>query len=462
MKKALSVLLAVVMLSSLICTASAAAFSDADKISMLDTEAVEILSDLSVITGFPDGTFRPEETLTRAQAAKILCCLLLGTKEADALKAGGPTFYDVPASHWANKFVEYCASKKIVSGVGGGKFAPDSKLTDLAFGKMLLVAIGAEAATLTGADWQRNTYSQLAAKHLDYGVTLKGDELTRQDACRLSLNAIFDGEKDSPEEMLAYKTFKIVRKQRGYDMDLYSRPVMHYLSQFENAYWQGREKLVTASPIRLHPNGPITGDAFVKLLGLKKLSKSDMTVFRSGVGWTSGKVPDVFQEGNNELYFRSDNGIRLTFFYNARKNDYTICHEAVYSGKITAVTEPVLNADGSVKTPGSVTYGDFGTCKSNDYTAADVGKFGVFRGMSSGGWTNISRAIESVAPTYVTGKLEASEKGVSVTVDGKTYPYPYPELVVFSAEKYLEEGGKLGDTVNLVLDPFGCCCALWK
>ena len=29
-------------------------------------------------------------------------------------------------------------------------------------------------------------------------------------------------------------------------------------------------------------------------------------------------------------------------------------------------------------------------------------------------------------------------------------------------EKYLEAGGKIGDTVNLVLDSYGCCYAIWK
>ena len=462
MKKALAFLLTILMTVSALGVFAAAEFSDADKISVFDTEAVEILSDLKVVTGFPDGSFKPEETLTRAQAAKILCTLLLGTKKADALSASGSTFSDVPASHWANKFVEYCASKKVVSGVGGGKFNPDGKLTDLAFGKMLLVAIGADVGPLTGAEWQKNTYSQLAAKHLDYGVNLKGSDLTRQDACRLALNAMFVGEEDDPGEMLAYKSFKIVRKYRGYNYDLFARPIVRYLSQFENAHWPGTEKILTSSPDRVYANGPITGDAFVKLLGVKELKKSQMGVFRASVFWTSGKVPDIFKEGNQEIYFRSDNGIRLEFFYNHKKDEYTILHVPTFANKITAVTEPVKNADGSVKTPGSVTFDPCGTIPSNDYTAADVGKYGLFRGVSSNGWVNASKAVESVAPTYVTGKLEANEKGVSVTVDGKTYPYPYVELAAVTAEKYLEAGGKIGDTVNLVLDSYGCCYAIWK
>ena len=133
MKKLLAVILAAVLLLGVIPFAGAA-FTDAEIIDMRDTEAVEILSSLKVVSGFPDGSFKPEDTLTRAQAAKILCCCALGVEAADALAGGGSTFSDVPAAHWANKFVEYCASKNIVASVGSGKFDPDGKLSAPAFG----------------------------------------------------------------------------------------------------------------------------------------------------------------------------------------------------------------------------------------------------------------------------------------------------------------------------------------
>ena len=183
MKKLIALLLSAVMLLSAIPMVGAASFKDSADITILNSEAVEVMSDLKVVTGFPEGTFKPNDTLTRAQAAKILCCVALGVSKADALAAGGSTFTDVPASHWANKFVEYCASKGIVSGVGNGKFNPNGKLTGTAFGKMLLVALGADGSAFSGAGWDKAVQEKLAEKKLNLGVTVSGDEITRQDAC---------------------------------------------------------------------------------------------------------------------------------------------------------------------------------------------------------------------------------------------------------------------------------------
>lgn len=48
-------------------------FSDADKISDYSAESIGILNGMTIINGFEDGSFRPEASLTRAEAAKILC-----------------------------------------------------------------------------------------------------------------------------------------------------------------------------------------------------------------------------------------------------------------------------------------------------------------------------------------------------------------------------------------------------
>lgn len=463
MKRLFSFVLAVVMLAALVVPASAG-FSDAAEISILDTEAVEVLSDLKVITGFPDGSFKPAETLTRAQAAKILCCIELGTEEADALSATGSTFSDVPATHWANKFVEYCASKGIVAGVGSGKFNPDGKLTGYAFGKMLLVALGVDGSTLTGDGWDAKTMRQLTNKHLDYGVTVDGNELDRQSACRMALNALFDGEASSFEKTLAYRVFKVMREQKGNNEDFYYRPVYLYISEDADLYWDNTELQITSSPVRIHPNGPITGDAFVKLLGVTDLSLQNLIAYRSNIKWDSknSNVKDVWHVGNTENYFRSENGVRLEFYYNPQKSLYTVLHIPTWAGKIIEVTEPVKAADGSVEVDGSVTFEEYGACPSNDYTQADVGKYGLFNGSSTKSWTKVSKATEGVAATYVTGKLEACETDKSVTIDGTVYPYPYTAMVARSADKYLEEGGAIGDTVTIVLDSYGFCYAVWK
>lgn len=51
-------------------------FADAGEVSEYAKTAVAYLSSLSAVNGFEDGTFRPQETCTRAQAAKILRCVI--------------------------------------------------------------------------------------------------------------------------------------------------------------------------------------------------------------------------------------------------------------------------------------------------------------------------------------------------------------------------------------------------
>ena len=152
MKRIVSLLLVLVLLLS--ARPFAGAFSDDASIDDGFKKAVAAMSEKKIIGGFTDGSFKPSETLTRAQAAKILCVMLEGADKANALTNKDTGFADVPASHWAARFVAYCAEKGIVAGVGNGSFNPDGTLTATAFSKMLLVAFGhAKAGELTGGEW---------------------------------------------------------------------------------------------------------------------------------------------------------------------------------------------------------------------------------------------------------------------------------------------------------------------
>ena len=115
LKKALCVVLCLVMMAGLCVIGTSAAFTDADKINY--KEAVDVLSGIGVINGMGDGTFAPQGTLTRAQACKIIVYLL---KEED-LK-GTCNFADCKG-HWAANEIAICEAKGIVAGYGNGNFA---------------------------------------------------------------------------------------------------------------------------------------------------------------------------------------------------------------------------------------------------------------------------------------------------------------------------------------------------
>ena len=189
MKKLLALVLALVMSMSLVTISNAAYADDAD----VDySEAVEVLSTVGVFAGGDGNKFNPKDELTREQAAKIIAYLDLGEKTAEGL-VGGNTFTDVPASRWSAGYIAYCAQSGYVSGIGGGKFDPQGKLTGLQFAKMLLCALGYDATkeTLEGADWAINTAKLASTNDLFDKISKKGTEvLTREEAAQLALNAL--------------------------------------------------------------------------------------------------------------------------------------------------------------------------------------------------------------------------------------------------------------------------------
>ena len=190
MKKLLALVLALVMTMSLV-TISNAAFKDESDISY--KEAVDVMTAVGVLKGYTDGNFGAKDTLTRAQAAKIIAYLDLGEATAEAFIGTGSYFTDVPASHWAAGYIEYCAQAGYVAGVGDKKFAPDEKVTGYQFAKMLLCVLGynAKYENMNGADWQINTAKLAADNDLFKGIEVKGSvAYNREQAAQMGLNAL--------------------------------------------------------------------------------------------------------------------------------------------------------------------------------------------------------------------------------------------------------------------------------
>ena len=164
-----------------------AAFDDTEKIADERRQAVAIMSEKSVIAGFPDGTFKPNEPLTRAQAAKIVCVMYEGADKADALTKTDTGFSDVPSTHWAAKYIAWCVEKRIVAGVGDGKFNPDGILSGAAFAKMLVIAFTrTDAQTLEGENWVVETQRALLPEIPKDEAKVKDEPITREDACYLA------------------------------------------------------------------------------------------------------------------------------------------------------------------------------------------------------------------------------------------------------------------------------------
>ena len=183
------------MMLSVMVVGAGAAFSDQSKIK--NTEAVDACTALNIIGGYPDGSFKPEGNITRAEVTKMICVALNGGKNPAVSTNTTPTFSDVrnnANAAWAEGYIESCAAQGIVSGVGGGKFAPNGNVTGVQLAKMLLVSLGykSENEGFTGNAWATNVNVRAAQKGLYEGLEAMDTNaaITRDNAAQMVWNAL--------------------------------------------------------------------------------------------------------------------------------------------------------------------------------------------------------------------------------------------------------------------------------
>ena len=83
---------------------------------------VAYIENHGIISGYPDGTFRPEKHLTRAEFLKIVS--VFGELDTTAMNK----FSDVPGDHWAIGYINNAAAKGWIGGYEDGTFKPDENL----------------------------------------------------------------------------------------------------------------------------------------------------------------------------------------------------------------------------------------------------------------------------------------------------------------------------------------------
>ena len=168
-----------------------AAFTDQADIKV-ENEVVDTLIELGVINGYTDGSFKPNDTVTRAEMAKMIYVLRTGNSDASAYNNDKTTFTDIKG-HWARGYVKYCQSLGIIAGQSATTFAPDQTVTAQEAAKMLLVTLGydAQKAGLVGINWASRTNALADENGLLEDVTTSfTGPCPRQYAAQLIYNAI--------------------------------------------------------------------------------------------------------------------------------------------------------------------------------------------------------------------------------------------------------------------------------
>ncbi|MEI8230873.1 MAG: S-layer homology domain-containing protein [Candidatus Peregrinibacteria bacterium] len=113
-------------------TADTSSFSDIDSSSLL-AQAIQGLNSRHVFQGFPDGTFRPDQPVTRAEAAKLLLTTRFSSLTTQQQK---PSFSDVAPEDWFAPYIAMATEKAIILGYPDGTFRPMEPVRTAEFLKM--------------------------------------------------------------------------------------------------------------------------------------------------------------------------------------------------------------------------------------------------------------------------------------------------------------------------------------
>ncbi len=177
-KKILSLVLAMAMMLSVMVVGAGAAFSDEDEFSAEYVTAAEALTNLGVLWGYEDGSFQPQDTITRAETAALIYRMATGDvtdAQKDIYTKMTNGFSDVPNGKWFAGYVNFCANAQYILGMGDGTFAPQANVTGYQTLAMILRAAGFDKdGEFAGADWEVKTAS--FAEKLGVLDNVKGSE----------------------------------------------------------------------------------------------------------------------------------------------------------------------------------------------------------------------------------------------------------------------------------------------
>ena len=502
MKKFLSLVLALVMTMSLVTvSAGAKDFTDSSKINY--AEAVDVLSEAKVIDGYADGAFNPSNTLTRGAAAKIICNLILGPTAASALVADAAPYKDVAANHPFAGYIAYCQKTGIISGYADGTFKPANSLTGYAFMKMLLGALGYDAANegYTGANWSINVAKQAISIGLNDG--LKGEfngvkAVNREEACLYAFNTLNATMVEYTNQTIVIANGTVKTDKVAKDMENNARTETikdDNKMQFAEKYFTNLEKEPTSDDFGRPANkwtykntdigtyvdytlmvaeytDGVSGKDVYNKIGKTAMDKYDLTATIDGNDAAKTILADV-NKNNKDDMAGTDTGVLTQVFVDddnkaaaiVEINTYLGIADSDYSEKKDEAkftvwglskegktyTKVAFNKDGTLKTTSdSASF----TVSGEDFNVSKVEEDDAYLFTVAAGEVQTFVPAEAVKDTEIT----SFKKGSNVTAGGTKYSFNAAAYYDAEVLKDYTDGTvtNLKDTTyNIYLDTYG-------
>ena len=121
--------------------------------------AINYAASAGIVSGNPDGTFRPDDTINRAAFTKMI----VGAAHIDEASCSAQFFRDVPADAWFAPYVQAARCAGIVNGYPDGTFRPSQNVTFVEAAKMIILAF--HVTVSDGSVWYEGFVQQLSDQH---------------------------------------------------------------------------------------------------------------------------------------------------------------------------------------------------------------------------------------------------------------------------------------------------------
>lgn len=412
-------------------------------------KALSLCSALGIITGYEDGSVKPETTVTRAEMAAIVLRVL--HTETVAYRN---LYTDVDASHWAADTIEAATEKKIVDGMGDGTFVPDGDVLTEQVLKMLVCAMNYNDDAEANGGWPTG-YTRVAQQNLKLTKSVNsmlGSAAKRGEVIKMVYNALIGPYKElsgndkngnptyTSEHTLAYAMYDIVEgvgivtatSKKAISGNTTSEGQIKIEGEIYDSTVANVDEFVGKKVTFYYTHNDRTDDNVIAMYS--DSSKTETVVIDAkdidsitGIAATSenGQIKTLDKKTNkNKNTYKTAAGLQV--LYNG-----TVITPDIYSAAM--VNEPrfknyVLNGDKVVEN-GTKEYIDFITPENGTITLIDYDTDGKYDIMDVKSYETMlvssatdDKVMGTIAKTSVTinTENERGDKTITITKDGST------------------------------------------
>ncbi len=126
------------------------------------------MQQFGIVTGYEDGSFRPDAPVTRAEFAAI-------ASRFEKLTQGSASFTDEPDTHWAVRYINFAATRGWVTGYEDGSFKPEHSITraEVAAVTCRLLERSADQTYIRSHIGELRTFADVTENHWAYWYAME-------------------------------------------------------------------------------------------------------------------------------------------------------------------------------------------------------------------------------------------------------------------------------------------------